>query len=160
MPRKVFLSYDYERDRYRIGKVRDCLLKDPDVEIRGIWDENSWDLARMRGEEAVHQRIRKELEETSVTIVLIGYDTSGKGYINYTISESCNHGNALLGIFIDKLEDIFGCVDLKGPSPLHEFRISDSETLADIFPTYDWVRDKGDEKISVWIKETARVIEG
>ncbi|MBE9505072.1 MAG: TIR domain-containing protein [Proteobacteria bacterium] len=160
MARKVFFSYDYERDRYKVGKVRDSWLTTTDREVAGIWDENNWDSARMKGDDAIHSRIKDELEGTSVTVVLIGHATDSQKYVDYTISESCSRGNAILGIFIDKLKDVFGCVDLKGANPLHQFRISDSETLADIFPTYDWIKDNGEENMNDWIEEAAKIVEG
>ncbi len=161
-PRKVFFSYHYERDQMRAIKVRDLCMTFPGMEVRGFWDMDSWIEARDQGKSAINAWIDKELEGTSVTVVLIGFETYDIDYIDHAIIQSCKQGNSFLGIKIHKLKDLGGSHDLIGKNPLHKYKIGSEEesVLADIFHEYIWHIDDGEKNLAGWIEEAAGIIEG
>lgn len=61
--------------------------------------------------------IDKALENTSVTAVFIGNQTSNRRYINYEIDKSIQRGNGVLGVRIHHLKDRDGMIDLPGAIP-------------------------------------------
>ena len=76
-----------------------------------------WEEAKKKGDAAIKRLIDKGLENTSVTVVCIGYKTAGRKYINYEINQSLERGNGLVGIQIHHLKDKDGKTDPVGDIP-------------------------------------------
>ncbi|MEI2813839.1 MAG: TIR domain-containing protein [Burkholderiaceae bacterium] len=69
------------------------------------------------GDIALKRLINGELENTSVTVVLIGSQTYARRWVHYEIMKSIERGNAVLGIHINKIGDKNGNVKAAGPNP-------------------------------------------
>lgn len=80
--------------------------------------------------EGAKTEIRHFLENTAVTVVLIGSKTAGQPWIHYELVESIARGNSLLGIYIHNMEDHNGNASCCGPKPFVQDGIC--------FPAYDW----------------------
>ncbi len=160
MARKIYFSFDYERDRYRVCQIKDICMRDEDNIVTGDWDLESWQIAKNVGNDAIFAWVNKELEDTLVTVVLIGHNSYDLDYMDYAISESCKQGNAILGVRIDKMLDLGGSFDLAGKNPLNKFKINETETLDDIFPVYEWTQDGGEKNFNKWIDEAIKCLEG
>jgi hypothetical protein len=65
----------------------------------------------------VKKLIDKGLVGTSVTVVLIGAQTSQRKFVDYEIEQSITRGNGLLGIYISGIKDQKGNTDAQGPAP-------------------------------------------
>ena len=83
----------------------------------------SWEAVKRKGDEAVKQWIRRNLEGTSVTVVLIGYETATRKYVGYEIDQSYDRGNGLLGIYIHNIRDENRLTDLKGENPFDKWYV-------------------------------------
>jgi hypothetical protein len=145
MPRRTFFSFHFERDAWRAGQVRNCWVTKPDRESAGFWDAAAWEEVKKRGEDAVRRWIDDQLKGTSVTVVLIGAETSTRPYVGYEISQSISKGNGMLGIHIHNMKDADSRTGTKGSNP-----------LSASYPTYDWVNDNGRNYIGDWIESAAR----
>ncbi|HYB61421.1 MAG TPA: TIR domain-containing protein [Methylomirabilota bacterium] len=159
MARRVFFSFHYERDIWRASQVRNSWVAKPDRETAGFWDSASWEEVKRQGETRVKQWIDRQLSGTTVTAVLIGAQTSQRPYVGYEIVESCKMGNGLLGIYIHNIRDQSSSRDLKGENPLHNWWIVENgrKTYLDsMYPTYDWVSDRGYENFGTWVEEAAQ----
>lgn len=161
MARRVFFSFHYERDIWRAGQIRNSWVTKPDRESAGFWDSASWEEVKKKGEEAIQRWIDKQLEGTSVTVVLIGYETSTREYVGYEIKQSHNLGKGMIGIYIHNKKDQNGRTDSKGGNPFDNFYIEEAgqrKYLSQIYPTYDWVNDDGYENIGDWIEKAAKQV--
>jgi hypothetical protein len=78
--------------------------------------------------------IDKGLAGTSVTVVLIGAQTSQRKYVDYEIAQSIARGNGLLGIYISGIKDNNGNSDSQGSAPQ---KLTDAGA-----PCYYWDRSK------------------
>lgn len=159
MARRVFFSFHYERDIWRASQVRNSWVTKPDREAAGFWDAASWEEVKKKGEEAVKRWIDKQLEGTSVTIVLIGAETSEREYVRYEIIQSYNKGNGLLGVYIHNLKDKNGQTDRKGNNPFDYIYIEQNGRkvyFSQLYPTYDWVNDDGYNSFGNWIERAAK----
>ena len=145
MARRVFFSFHYERDKWRAGQVRNSWVTKPDREAAGFWDAVSWEEVKKGGEEAIRRWINIQLEGTSVTVVLIGAETSERKYVQYEINQSWNKGNGLMGIYIHNKDLLHGRTDVKGKDPFTELGYKEIRT-------YDWVNDNGYENLGSWIE--------
>lgn len=159
MARRVFFSFHYERDIWRAGIVRNSWLTQEDREAAGFWDAASWEEVKKKGEEAIKRWIANQLEGTSVTVVLIGAETSERKYVQYEIIQSYNKGNGLLGVYIHNLKDKNGQTDTKGSNPFDYISIEQNGKkvyFSHIYPTYDWVSHDGYNNFGDWVEKAAK----
>jgi hypothetical protein len=116
MARKVFFSFHYQRDLWRVNVVRNSGVIDG-VSAAGFHDASLWEETKRKGEDAVKRLIDSGLNGTSVTVVLIGAETAGRKYVTYEIEKSIACGNGLLGIYINNIKDKDGRTDPAGAAP-------------------------------------------
>jgi hypothetical protein len=158
MARRAFFSFHYERDVWRAGQVRNSWVTQ-DRESAGFWDAAAWEEVKKKTDTEIEKWIGKQLEGTSVTVVLIGTETSDRKYVGYEIKLSNDKGNGMLGVYIHNLKDVNKQTDTKGANPLSNWQIErdgKNVLLSDIFPTYDWVNDDGYNKLGDWIEAAAK----
>lgn len=116
MARRVFFSFHYQRDVWRINQIRNI----PNVTgcaAAGFQDASLWEEAKKKGDAAIKRMIDGALNNTSVTVVFIGNKTAGRKFINYEIEQSIERGNGIVGIQIHHLEDHQGEADQPGATP-------------------------------------------
>lgn len=154
MARRVFFSFHYERDVWRASQVRNSWVTKPDREAAGFWDAAEWEEVRRKGDEATRRWIDRQLERTSVTIVLIGAKTSSRKWVRYEIQRSYEKGNGVIGIYIHNLKDRERNTDKKGDI---DFGKIDGHDFSELYPTYDWVEGDGYENLADWIEVAALV---
>jgi len=158
MARKTFFSFHYERDIWRASRVRNSWVTKPDRESAGFWDAASWESVQRQGEEAVKRWIDRQINGTSITVVLIGYETSGRKYVRYEIEKSYMDGNGLLGIYIHNMKDSNANTDYQGTNPFDTFYIERGGRkvyFSELYRTYDWVNNDGYNNIGSWIESAA-----
>jgi hypothetical protein len=158
MARRTFFSFHYERDVWRAGQVRNSWVTQ-DREDAGFGDSAAWEEVKKKGKTAIETWIDDQLRGTSVTVVLIGAETSEREYVGYEIKQSHNRGNGLLGIYIHNMKDASGKTDTFGKNPLENWTVQrDGRTvrLSEIYPTYDWVINDGRKNMGDWIEAAAK----
>lgn len=167
MARCIFFSFHYQRDIWRVNVVRNYFLTRGGYNSAGYWDHSLWEEVKRDGELALKRLINKELEGTTVTVVLIGAETSQRQWVNYEIEKSLERGNGLLGIYIHNIQcAVARQTDFKGRNPFDNYTIKKPSLfshMADIqvpmstlYPTYDWVYDDGYTNFSKWVEAAAR----
>jgi hypothetical protein len=158
MARRTFFSFHYERDAWRAAQVRNSWVTQ-DREAAGFWDAAAWEEVKKKGDAAIEKWIEDQLKGTSVTVVLIGAETSERKYVGTEIVKSYNKGNGMLGIYIHNMRDSNGRTDVKGKNPFANWQIEQNGQkvpMSSIYPTYDWVNDRGRENIGTWIEAAAK----
>jgi hypothetical protein len=150
MARRVFFSFHYERDIWRASQVRNSWVTKGNGELAGFWDGASWEEVKRSGEDAVKRWIRKQLELTSVTVVLIGTETASRRYVQYEIEQSSEKGNGMMGVYIHQMKDRDGRTDYKGSDPFPKMGLKN-------VTTYDWVSDNGYDNLGKWIEDASKV---
>jgi hypothetical protein len=144
MPRKVFFSFHYERDIWRTNVVRNSGVVEGSS-AAGFYDASLWEEAKKKGDAEVKKLIDKGLIGTSVTVVLIGAETSQRPFVDYEIEQSIARGNGLLGIYISGIKDSNGKTDSQGSAP---WRLVGAGA-----PIYYWDRDKFGESVETAYKK-------
>ncbi len=124
MARRVFFSFHYERDVWRAMIVRNSWITKPDREAAGFIDAAEFEEIKRKGDLAVKNWINKQLNGTSVTVVLIGYETYLRKWVRYEIVKSFDKGNGQLGVFIHKIRNRDGYTDWKGKNPFEYLLLS------------------------------------
>jgi hypothetical protein len=116
MARRVFFSFHYERDIWRANVVRNSGVVE-DYASAGFQDASLWEEAKKKGDADVKKLIDNGLLGTSVTVVLIGAETSQRKFVDYEIEKSIARGNGLLGVYISGIKDQNGDTDIQGSAP-------------------------------------------
>lgn len=158
MARRVFFSFHYERDVWRAGQVRNSWVT-KDRESAGFWDSAAWEEVKKKGTDSVERWIDDQLKGTSVTVVLIGAETSERPYVGYEIKQSYNRGNGMLGIYIQNIKDVNGRTDVKGKNPFEAWYIERGGNriyFNNLYTTYDWINDDGRRNMGDWIEAAAK----
>lgn len=161
MARRVFFSFHFERDIWRVGQVRNTWLTKPDRESAGYWDAAKWEEVKKQGDEAVKRWIDSALKGTTVTAVLIGAETADREWVKYEMQESHNRGNGMFGIYIHNIRNNFRQTDIKGRNPFADFHIVGSNPvkyLSQIYPIYDWINDNGYQNLGTWVERAAKPV--
>lgn len=160
MPRKVFFSFHYKRDAVRAGQVRNSnVVTSNTIQTSDFIDAAKWESVKKNGAPAIEKWIADQLYGTSVTVVLIGSETSKRDWIKYEIDESLKRGNGLLAIYIHNCRDFAGNTDSKGVNPFDNLSITRngiSQKLSAIYKTYDWINDDGRSNLGSWIEAAAK----
>lgn len=143
MARKVFFSFHYDRDSWRVSQVRNCNAVSG-YEQNPFYDKARWEQVKRQGDAAIKRWIDDQLKGTSVTVVLIGRDTSTRRWVGYEIERSIALGKGLLGINISKIKNQLGKTDDTGINPLPHG-----------YAYYGWNRNDGRANLSRWIETAA-----
>ena len=159
MARRVFFSFHYDNDINRSMTVRNSWVTQG-KEAAGFIDKAAFEQIKRQGEAAVHNWIDKQLEGTSVTVVLIGSETLNRPYVQYEICRSLQRGNAVIGVHISGIRDMRSLTtSFKGNthtvigyyndnSPAYFDRVADG--------IYDYVTENGYANLGTWIERAAK----
>ena len=157
--RKVFFSFHYSRDAWRVSQVRNSWLIRSDNQASPFLDKAQWQEVKRHGDENIKKWILEQLSGTSVTVVLIGSETSSRRWVQFEIMESAKKRNGILGIYIHNLKNQYGMSDIQGPNPFttiyYPQENGSKRFFSEIYPVYDWVLDNGRQNIGRWIETAA-----
>lgn len=116
MARRVFFSFHYQRDIFRINQIRSI----PNITgcpAAGFQDASLWEEAKNKGDANIKRMIDNALNNTSVTVVFIGNQTADRKYVKYEIEQSIARGNGVVGVQIHHLKDHSQNIDKPGAIP-------------------------------------------
>ncbi len=159
MERRVFFTFNYDRDLRRAEIVRDSWVG-PDKQAIGFWDPSVWAEAHRRGEDIVKKMILRELTSTSVTVVLIGTETAKNPWVNLAIVQSYKQSHGLMAVHINKIADVKGEVETRGGNPFDYIYINNADGsishFSKMYLTYDYMDQNGYLDMGKWIEFNAR----
>src|SRR5689334_19481789 len=160
MARRVFFSFDYDRDIFRVSQVRNSGMTRGGTEEAGFIDAASWESVKRQGRAAIERWINTQMNGASVTVVLIGAATSSSEWVDYEIKRSVGEGKGLLGVYIHNLIDPRTRMkDSMGKSPFENMYFENTNPrryLSAIYPVYDWVNNDGYNNLGTWVEQAAR----
>lgn len=143
MARRVFFSFEYSKDVSRANVVRNSWVTQG-KEASGFIDAADFEKLKKQGDDAIKKWINKQLEGTSVTVVLVGEKTCDSKWVKYEIKKSIEIGNGLLGIDVSKIKDL---------------QKNTSKRCGEIPIGYDfylWNKDDGYNNMGDWIEKAAK----
>lgn len=159
MARRVFFSFHYDNDINRSMTVRNSWVTQG-KEAAGFVDKAAFEQVKRQGVTAVHNWIDKQLDGTSVTVVLIGSETLNRPFIHYEICQSLKRGNAVIGVHINGIRDMrTSLISSKGnthtvigyysnSSPAYFDKVCDG--------IYDYTSQNGYSNLGTWIESAAK----
>ena len=159
MARRVFFSFHYDNDINRSMTVRNSWVTQG-KEVAGFIDKAAFEQIKRQGDTAVHNWIDKQLEVTSVTVVLIGSETLKRPFVQYEICKSLQRGNAVIGVHINAIRDMRS-LSTSFMGNTHEvigYYADNSPAYFDNVADgiYDYVADNGYVNMGTWIENAAK----
>jgi MTH538 TIR-like domain (DUF1863) len=141
MARRVFFSFEYS-DVSRAMVVRNSWVTQG-REAAGFIDAADFEELERQGDAAIKAWIDRQLQGTSVTVVLVGSATCTSRWVDYEIEQSKARGNGLLGIDVSKIKDFNGnTTERCGRIPVG-------------YDFYLWNKDDGYHNMGSWIEQAA-----
>ena len=118
MARRVYFGFDYEDVKtFRANVVRNHDVIKKNYDAVGFVDASIWEETERHGADAVKRLINSNLENTSVTCILIGSRTWSRRWVRYEIMKSYERGNTLFGVHINGIRDKNQQTFPQGPNP-------------------------------------------
>jgi hypothetical protein len=103
MAKRVYFAFDYQDVKdFRANVVRNHNFTGG-VEAAGYYDHSIWEEAENTNPLALKRLINAELDNSSVSAVLIGSGTWARRWVRYEIVKSIERGNQVLGIHINSI---------------------------------------------------------
>ena len=145
MARRVFFSFEYKNDVSRAMVVRNSWVTQG-KEAAGFIDAADFEEIEGQGDQAIKNWIDKQLDGTSVTVVLVGEKTCSSKWVEYEIEKSIEIGSGLLGIDVSKIKD------------LQENTSERCGRIPEGYDFYLWNNDDGYHKMGDWIEKAAKAV--
>jgi hypothetical protein len=141
MARKVFFSFKYD-DVQRAMNVRNSNVITGAIKS-GFIDKADFEEVERKGDSAIKAWIDKQLDGTTVTVVLVGANTNKSRWVTYEIDQSIARGNGILTIDVSKIKDLNGntteCCSLRVKGYNH----------------YLWNNGNGRDNLGKWVEDAA-----
>ena len=157
--RRVFFSFHYMLDNWRVAQVRNMGAVEGDAPV----SDNDWETVIRGGDAAIQRWINGQMYGKSCAIVLIGSHTYSRKWIKYEIEKAWNDKRGLLGIYIHNLKDRNGNQSSKGENPFDSFNVN-GRKLSNIVKAYDPpyklstnVYAHIADNIAEWVEEAIRI---
>lgn len=181
VPQKVQLARaesakgQYERYygcRVHFGARKDCLtfrradLERPFVSYNAelleiLIPEFDRRLDQLSHSASLAEQIGEQLSGTSVTVVLVGPETSNRRWVQYELQESYAKGNGLLAVTLHNIKDFSGHTDTAGNTTfgsLGKDKNGNEVYFFQVGKTYDWVSNDGYKNFGTWVEEAAKAV--
>lgn len=149
MARKVFFSFHYQRDVFRVSQVRNSWVTRLQGNAQPFYDKAAWEAVKKTN--GIEAWIETQLNGTSVTAVLIGADTANRNWVLHEIKRSFELGKGLLGIYLNHVKDPRTGTDVRGDNPFSRVSVN-GVPLSRSVATYDWVGDDGYNNLDDWVE--------
>jgi hypothetical protein len=139
--RRVFFSFHYQRDIWRVNQVRNHWIAKDDRQAAGYFDGSLWEAAQTLGKARVKRIIDDGLTGSSVTCVLIGAETYTRHWVDYEIFRSIELGKGVFGVRIHGLKNRDGVTDSWGANPFDFLGYGTDQRYPDMMVPYAKYRE-------------------
>lgn len=118
--RRVFFSFYYQDDIWRVNQVRNSWRYgyEGEREAEGFYDGSIWERSKRESDDSLKALIRESIQNTSVTVVLVGTYTYQRRWVRYEVARSIIKGNGLLAAKIHGLRNQQQQTSQPGSNPL------------------------------------------
>ena len=134
MPKKVFFSFHYQLDNWRVGQIRNIGA----IEGNPAVDDNDWETVKRGGDAGIKKWIDAQIAGKSCGVVMIGSETAGRKWIEYEIKKLWEERKGVVGICIHNLKDSGGNQAAKGKNPFEAFKLPNGAVnFSSVVKAYD-----------------------
>ena len=148
MTRRVFYSFHYEADAWRVGQVRNIGM----IEGNEPTNDNDWEMIVNDGDAQIERWIDEQMEGRTCIVVLVGSCTAERPWVKREIEKAWNRRMGVVGIHIHGLTDQDGNLSHPGDNPFDLIKINETTWLSCIAKCYDPPGSSSAERYG-WIKK-------
>ena len=149
MARRVFYSFDYERDAFRVQQVKNMGV----LAGQPILTSNRWEEVTGGTKRGIKKYIDEQMEGKSCVVVLIGKRTAEREWVQYEIEKAWKEERGLVGVFIHSLADMNKLQSAKGTNPFRHFTVGRKKMKMNlVVPVYD-PPGSGSASVYNWIEK-------
>jgi hypothetical protein len=159
MSKRVFFSFHYAPDNWRVSQIRQMGA----IEGDQIVSDNQWESIKRQGDIAIQNWIHEQMKYKQCLVVLIGRDTASRKWVQYEIEKAWNSGKGVVGIHVHNLKDRYAMQSNKGINPFNTLTIGSTQ-MNRIVKTYDppystskLVYDHIHNNLESWINEAINI---
>jgi hypothetical protein len=117
MAKRVYFAFHYQDViDFRANVVRNHNFVGG-IEKAGYFDASMWEQAKNTNKLALKRLINSELQNTSVTAVLVGSQTYARPWVRYELLKSIEKGNYVIGVHINSIPGKDQRTKPLGPNP-------------------------------------------
>lgn len=131
--RQVFFSFEYNKDVWRAGQVRNM----GKVSNDSTFSDNDWEEVKSKSDADIKKWINDQMSKRSCIVVLIGKTTSSRKWVKYEIEKAYELNKGIVGIYIHKLKDKDGNQTDQGSNPFYTIYTNDGERLSKYVTCFD-----------------------
>lgn len=159
MAKKVFFSFHYKPDNWRVSQVKNM----GKVEGQSIVSSNKWEEVKKGGDAAIKKWIDDNLKGKECLVVLAGEKTAGRKWVKHEITEAWNKGKGVCGIYIHNLKDADEKQSTKGSDPFEGFKVGNepmtkyAKCYNPPYSTSTYVYDHIKDNIESWVDEAIKL---
>lgn len=156
--RKVFFSYDYNKESSKIDEIRAMGI----VKDNTPASKEEWEKICSLGDAAIKEWIDKSMSDKECVVVFIGETTVNRKWIIYEIEKAWNERKGLLGVYVHNID--MERKEKKGENPFLRFTMNrDGKNLRDVIKCYDPNPDDAYtcvlENLDIWIDDAMKIRE-
>ena len=141
MAKRVYFAFHYQDVcDFRANVVRNHNFIGG-IQAAGYYDHSIWEDAKKTSPLALKRLINNELDNSSVTAVLIGSLTWARRWVRYEIMKSIERGNRVIGIHINSIKGKDQLTKTDGPNPFSNLGLEISSDGTRGRPT-EWVNGR------------------
>lgn len=133
MARRVFYSFHFDPDNWRVQTVRNIRA----IEAQPKLSSNEWETVWRQGDKAIRSWIDQQMAGKGCVVVLIGAQTAGRPWVQYEIKKGWGDGKGVCGIHIHNLKNSAGFQSAKGANPFASIQMSNGRRMSEYVSTYD-----------------------
>ena len=155
--RQVMFSFEYNKDNWRAGQVRNMGV----VSNNSTFSGNEWEEVKEKTDAKIKTWINEQLAMRSCLVVLVGATTSSRKWVKYEIEKAYEMGKAIVGVYIHGLKNSDGKQTTKGSNPFYNIFVGENnERLSKYVECFDsnyssskYVYDDIEEKLEQLIED-------
>ncbi len=99
MARKVFYSFHFDNDHWRVSQVKEMGSLEGNAELA----KNDWEAVKRGGAPAIERWINDQMLGKSCAVVLVGAETAERPWVKYEIKKAWEEKKGVVGIRIHRL---------------------------------------------------------
>lgn len=131
--RQVFFSFEYKKDVWRAGQVRNM----GKVSNDSTFSDNDWEEVKEKSDAAIKKWINEQMNMRSCIVVLVGATTSSRKWVKYEIEKAYELNKGIVGIYVHNLKDKNGNQTTKGSNPFYNVFTNDGHRLSNYVTCFD-----------------------
>jgi MTH538 TIR-like domain (DUF1863) len=139
MARKVFFSFHYLPDIFRVNVVRQSNLTHNLDDRDSFFDRSLWEKAKSNSAESLMQLIRNGMAGSSVVCVLAGTETWSRYWVRYEIARAVIEGKGLVTVHINNVVCAGAqSISARGLNPLDYMAVGKHPTNGQYYLCESW----------------------